>query len=444
MTLDELLLEWSYRLDKGYPDMDSPSDISLLKEILKELKLPEGEIDELVDDLEEGSTTITEELHEIFVAILVAGHAPLSKDNFDATPAEGWGLNSLSLLIDPEKHTEVIQKWKDAPAKWDKKAYELYTDAQATTKQINSTLGYPEGLTGVSRVFPESKKPKGDIYTKQSIKGYKDEVQISLKYGKGQFNSLSASELIGIIYNIPEEVLKRKGTGLLKQIYAKGSKYSDPIDKGVRNYVKFIINSYEKISPEDSKLKGGEKEILDNFDRNLLDNITWPEWIKMKNVHDAFRHAFGSYPLTTDKKTEFIPSKKEAINTTIQRFLDEHAAAEKTQKDIVKALKYVLGSDETDSYFYVAEAGGKMTWIPSVKRLEANEYDIEENIKEGSANYEIFVTVKEKDSGLELFMFDILLRFAGAGGQYTTDLAQKGSTFKVFEDNFNKVLYPNP
>ena len=33
MTLDELLLEWSYRSEKGYPSMDNPSDVSLLKEI---------------------------------------------------------------------------------------------------------------------------------------------------------------------------------------------------------------------------------------------------------------------------------------------------------------------------------------------------------------------------------------------------------------------------
>jgi len=56
MTLDELLLEWSYRSEKGYPSLDSPSDISLLKEILKKLKLPEGEIDDLVDDLETPGT----------------------------------------------------------------------------------------------------------------------------------------------------------------------------------------------------------------------------------------------------------------------------------------------------------------------------------------------------------------------------------------------------
>jgi len=82
-----------------------------------------------------------------------------------------------------------------------------------------------------------------------------------------------------------------------------------------------------------------------------------------------------------------------------------------------------------------------MTWIPSVKRLEANQYEIDENIKEQDANYKIDVTVKEKESGAPLFMFDILLRFAGAGGQYTTDLAQKGSTFKIFEDNFNRIFY---
>ena len=38
MTLDELLLEWSYRSERGYPSVDNPSDISTLKQILKELK----------------------------------------------------------------------------------------------------------------------------------------------------------------------------------------------------------------------------------------------------------------------------------------------------------------------------------------------------------------------------------------------------------------------
>ena len=44
MTLNELLLEWSYRSEKGYPSMDNPSDLSVLKVILKELQLPSDTI----------------------------------------------------------------------------------------------------------------------------------------------------------------------------------------------------------------------------------------------------------------------------------------------------------------------------------------------------------------------------------------------------------------
>jgi len=49
MTLDELLLEWSYRSERGYPSVDNPSDVSILRKILKELDLP---ADEIIDELE--------------------------------------------------------------------------------------------------------------------------------------------------------------------------------------------------------------------------------------------------------------------------------------------------------------------------------------------------------------------------------------------------------
>jgi len=52
MTLDELLLEWSYRSEKGYPRVGSPSDVSILKEILTELKLSEEDVSSIIDELE--------------------------------------------------------------------------------------------------------------------------------------------------------------------------------------------------------------------------------------------------------------------------------------------------------------------------------------------------------------------------------------------------------
>ena len=44
MTLDELVLEWSYRTQRGYPKLDDPSDVLVLKQILKELDLPFNEV----------------------------------------------------------------------------------------------------------------------------------------------------------------------------------------------------------------------------------------------------------------------------------------------------------------------------------------------------------------------------------------------------------------
>jgi len=51
MTLNELLLEWSYRSERGYPSLGSPSDISILKEILLELNLSEQEVEDVLDNL---------------------------------------------------------------------------------------------------------------------------------------------------------------------------------------------------------------------------------------------------------------------------------------------------------------------------------------------------------------------------------------------------------
>ena len=51
MTLDELLLEWSYRSERGYPSLDNPSDVLLLEQILEQLDLPANEIMSNLDEV---------------------------------------------------------------------------------------------------------------------------------------------------------------------------------------------------------------------------------------------------------------------------------------------------------------------------------------------------------------------------------------------------------
>ena len=58
MTLDELLLEWSYRSEKGYPSLDNPSDVLILENILNKLNLPTQDI---ISQLKEQVTVSTDD-----------------------------------------------------------------------------------------------------------------------------------------------------------------------------------------------------------------------------------------------------------------------------------------------------------------------------------------------------------------------------------------------
>ena len=78
-------------------------------------------------------------------------------------------------------------------------------------------------------------------------------------------------------------------------------------EKGVSSH----IHGYTKGSTDRHNFDEKLHTVLDDFDRDLLNTITWPEWIKLKNpTHRAFRKALASKPLTTLKKEDFLPSKK--------------------------------------------------------------------------------------------------------------------------------------
>lgn len=456
-VLTKFLNSIAYKFPKGYPDLKNKQDILLLESLLE------------INLLDESATNLTETLHEIFVAMFIAGHNQLSFDDFKEMDVE-QEVNKLSKLLEKSKTIESLNQFKGKFS--DSKTYSIYEDAKKISDKINQDLGYitdDSSLIGVERVFGTGEtgtKIKADIKIYQKVKGFKDKIDVSLKYGKGQFNSLSAAELIGTFYNIPETSLKRLGSGFLTQIYAMKDKqgvkkYADKIDNGVRDYLKFVLNNYEEIENyKDKNPSPGTKEylsdssykdVLDNFPKELLDTITYEQFKKPKtldklvgknNVQKAFRKAFGAQPLTSLKTQQYLPTKREAINDTIDDFLEEFKLESKNQDSIKKTIKYILGSDPEDSYLYVSEGGNKFQFIPSQKRIDSHEYEVEEEVKSDSANYEVDITVKDKETSLPLFGFDILLRFAGEGGQYTSDVAQKGSKFTIYKDNFDKIYFP--
>ena len=104
MTLDELLLEWSYRSEKGYPDMGSPSDISLLKEILEQLDLPTDDIMKKVSyankDGEPGITGLEPGLD---------GEEELEEPEIPPTPEEKEKEQEEEILGETTEYDELIK-----------------------------------------------------------------------------------------------------------------------------------------------------------------------------------------------------------------------------------------------------------------------------------------------------------------------------------------------
>jgi len=110
MTLEELVLEWSYRTKKGYPSMGDPSDILVLKEILEQLNLP---TDNILDQL---SSLYEDEEDKSFAnkdgKPGTTGLEPSDEegDVDDKTPDNDSGLNTYDLVI--KKALEANGLWK--------------------------------------------------------------------------------------------------------------------------------------------------------------------------------------------------------------------------------------------------------------------------------------------------------------------------------------------
>ena len=105
MTLDELLLEWSYRSEKGYPCMGSPSDVSLLKRLLEKLDLPSNII---LNRISEGPSLSPGELRK--------EREPNRADTFlkkIENDEEFELMDGSMIIIDKEQSSDSIQKLKD-------------------------------------------------------------------------------------------------------------------------------------------------------------------------------------------------------------------------------------------------------------------------------------------------------------------------------------------
>ena len=92
VNIDALLLEWAYRCEKGYPDLDSPSDLKVLKSILKEqgISLP---LSEDLAGAEQAPNTKEIDSKQEFLDLL---------DKEDIKPENIKKLSAMVIQFDPD------------------------------------------------------------------------------------------------------------------------------------------------------------------------------------------------------------------------------------------------------------------------------------------------------------------------------------------------------
>jgi len=439
-VLDKFFTKYSYKFPKGYPDLKDKQDILLMESILEELGI-----------ILEAKTSSTEDLHEVFLAMFLAGHKGInSLEDFKKTD---WSkeIKNLPKLFRKNDHINILKTYFTSEninnSGIISKYLDLYDDAEVGASMIEQYMGDIQGVQRVFDAAESGKKAKADVVARDSD----GSLNISLKYGKGQMNSLSAAEVMNLLFDIKDI---GKGEGFLGYMYnLEGGKYKEAFDEGVKEYISIILNNYNPNDPKfikHSKRKNKDyAKILDDFKKSGFKDITWKEYKTIgKDIQKGLSYAYRT--LSPDEKAEYENSKKETINRSIEDYLQSQGKDQATdnQDDIRKLISIIIGPEENNSYLYAANLrkdGGKIFFMPSKKQIDNNEYTLSLQPKlskkgEESANFEYIVTVKEKESGLPLFEFDVLLRFGD--GQWTSDVSQKGQWFKIYEDNFVKAFPP--
>jgi hypothetical protein len=112
MTLDELLLEWSYKSEKGYPSLDSPSDILILEEILDKLNLPTHSIIKTLREQDDAVTVQTDDEieggEEEEIEDIINTEEPPVDEEPKEKPEPESGLNSYDKVIKKELESQGL------------------------------------------------------------------------------------------------------------------------------------------------------------------------------------------------------------------------------------------------------------------------------------------------------------------------------------------------
>jgi hypothetical protein len=234
-ALDLFLKKYSYKFDKGYPDMNNDKDVLLLESLLSSLQI-EVFSKELTEDETKGEATL-----------------------FESALVKAWyNLNNKEIPNDaaPKKDLDALSP-------------KMIEDAENILKQNNLTGGSgAKQLGSSSSPLSEFWKSHGAVNTTPKTDIIIGDKKISLKVGPSQLMSGAGNELTATFYaalknspNVRKEIIDDI-TNTIKKVFVKGTTKSGNVRQAKQKGDDPILNTAV------DKMGDLKKDIKNFFDNN--------------------------------------------------------------------------------------------------------------------------------------------------------------------------------
>ena len=516
-NVTDILREWFYRLPHGYAIQPYNNiELQVLSRILTENNIdPKPIIESLRGDIIEaefvdidgnpivkdlprddkdkppGKQALTENLHEILFSIVVAYIIGGKTINMPKSPKElettllGAGARlkgkALTLKIALSTIKTGGDRYLDDQGKFNSEFKKYWDDAAAAASNtLNKLKSFYKGakLVGAERVNVRGKGASevadDVIYIKEEGMKNLTPVSISLKYGEGQFGSLSVAKIFEYMFGFDIAAGLSGAKSLLAYMYKNG--YAADIDEALQLYVR-KINEFaaeangQTFSDDDRRMKSQNTAWhawnAAGLNETPVDpsGLTWLEWKGGKGGqasprNKAYRYVYTDVMVAGSPGYEAKKEIRKIRNTNIHDNITDliESIQPDQQQGLTKMMNYILRTavdlekssgdlvdlvgDPTMSYFYVADSGDKIISLPSFNQIDAKAFatniilsDRVPQSEDAEGDYERDLLIY---GGPDLLAtIKIKLRFSN--GQWTSDYAQKGPAPK-FEEGFEEYF----
>ena len=465
-VFDKFFERYSYKFPKGYPDFTNKQDILILENILDEIGLFKPTPKLILEVI-----NITAGVHETLYTLIL----DLLQSDKSITYPEN--LNDLKNQLDNYEKSEFSDEYKEGVTKEkiikdltefglgyfeDKDINKPFSKVFKSTwedakKSAESTYNKLSKFFGGKKIKKVKRVADGesDLGVADNIITLDDgeEVWVSLKKGKGQFNSLSVGKLSPLMFKFGKEDLNSRGElegdFLLKLDQGEVNKALKAFTDSVNDWV--MDNADEK---NDKFTNDNLNILLNNPKYNKgQDNLTPSKWKKWHESNPNMKEHKGkrSYIyakifelLSTGEQQANREGKKAHLNTAVNDFLS--TKSNQLKSNILNILYYILRLNTSSKnpipsdkgYLYVADGGNKFFKIPSRDQLKSKAKNLELKLgplktnKKGEALSDFVKDLEVYGDGKKLA--DLPIKFRFDKGQWNAGLKVKGDAPTFYDD----------